>query len=483
MIPADEWTKWWQNTRAKLRKNTMIEVPEDLKGTFSIREAEQTHEEKIQKVFEGKPDANTLIQMVYSFMKDFPETLKQDSFKKDLRQKVQEILEHPEVTPAQQLQIYFILEDLGHKEQGQAITEVLSQVQTAKGILELLNRMLIVAFRKRVLAALQERRSNWQEIFIDLLLSLDQAMLRDYVLTALLGASRVEEVSAKLKELCAHPSDYPDAFMWYFQKVMGHKDVPNSDKQGRVHFFEAFLILLSHVEQMPKEKELLRKMHSILSGNRFSMVRELMKDASKEEVQEFLLLATKCHSIGDHDIKILHSLAEVAHPSLARSKKKSKDAVAEDETIIWTTEEGYSKLKQRIQQIATVETVENAKEIEIARAHGDLRENAEFKASLEKRDRLQSELKTLSDQLNQSRILTAQDISTDKVGVGSIVTCKNGKNLEVQYTLLGPWDADPEKNILAFQSKLAQIMKGHKVGDTFQFQGETFTISAIESYL
>jgi transcription elongation factor GreA-like protein/transcription elongation GreA/GreB family factor len=483
VIPADEWTKWWQNARAKLRKNTLIEVPSDLKGVFALRDAAETHEEKIQKVFEGNPNASTLIQMVYSFMKDFPEVLKQESFKNDLRQKVEAVLEYPEVTASEQLQLYFLLEDLGQKAKQASIISAISEIETAKGALELLERIQIIALKKRILTIFQETRANWIELFLELLLPIDQTMLRDYVLAALLGASKEKEVGEKIKELCAHPSDYPDTFMWYFQKVMAHKEVPYADKQGRIRFFEGFLILLSHIEQQPKEKDLARKMHALLSGNRFSMVRELMKEASKEEVQEFLLLATKCHSIGDHDIKILHSLAEVAHPSLARSKKKSKEASVEDEGIIWTTEQGYVKLQHRIQQIATVETVETAKEIEIARAHGDLRENAEFKASLEKRDRLQSELKTLSDQLNQARIITAQDISTDKVGVGSIVTCKSEKNAEVEYTLLGPWDADPDNNILAFQSKLAQVMKGHKIGDTFQFQGETFTITGIRSYL
>jgi transcription elongation GreA/GreB family factor len=127
--------------------------------------------------------------------------------------------------------------------------------------------------------------------------------------------------------------------------------------------------------------------------------------------------------------------------------------------------------------------VENAKEIEIARSHGDLRENQEFKAAKEKRSRLQGELKMLSDQINHARILTPANVSTDRVGPGTIVLCKTKQGKELQYTLLGPWDAIPEKGIISFQSKLAQTIKGLKIGSTFQFQGEEFTITAIKSYL
>ena len=483
VIPVEEWAKWWQNARSKLRKDTMIETPKDLKGVFRIREAEETHEERLQRVFENKPDVDTLIQMIHSFVKDFPETLKNVQFKKSLVVKLEEILEYPEVTPEQQLQLDFFLQDLKSDKQEEEVNTLIQEVQTGKGVLELLEKIQVLAFKKRVLTVIRQKRAEWQEIFLNILLALDQSSLRDYVLGELLEAGKEEEVKGKIEELCRKPSLHPDAFIWCFQKVMSTKKFLFSDEKGRIRFFEVFLILLSQIEQKAEERDLVRKIHGILSAGRFALVREMMQLASKEEVQEFLLLATKCHSIDDHDIKILHSLAEVAHPSLAKSKKRSKDSSAEDANVIWTTEQGYTKLQQRIQHIATVETVENAKEIEIARSHGDLRENAEFKASLEKRDRLQGDLKSLSDQLGQARIITAQDIASDKVGIGSIVTCKSAKNQEIQYTLLGPWDADPEKNILAFQSKLAQTMKGCSVGDAFQFQGEMFTITGISSYL
>ena len=140
------------------------------------------------------------------------------------------------------------------------------------------------------------------------------------------------------------------------------------------------------------------------------------------------------------------------------------------------------KTQQRIQQIATSETVQNAKEIEAARALGDLRENAEFKAALERRDRLQSELKLLSDQLARARILTPEDVLLDEVGIGSVVHCKDSKGSHIKFTLLGPWDADPEMHILSFQSKLALAMKGRAVGEKFEFQGDLFTITDINSY-
>jgi transcription elongation GreA/GreB family factor len=279
-----------------------------------------------------------------------------------------------------------------------------------------------------------------------------------------------------------HPLSFPEVFIWYFQKIIDKKSkLPFSDSSGKNRFFEGLLIILDFLEKKPQHRDLAKKVIALLTNDRYKIVRDIMSHSSLEEVKEYLLLATKCNTLTDHDIKILHSLGEVVHPTLSRLRK-DKDRVVADENVVWTTQEGYQKTQLRMQQIATVETVSNAKEIEVARSHGDLRENAEFKAALERRDRLQSELKFLSDQINQARIITPDDVKADEVGIGSVVHCRDSKGEHLRFTLLGPWDADAENHILSFQSKLAQAMNGKTIGEKFEFQGEKFTITDIDNY-
>jgi transcription elongation factor GreA-like protein/transcription elongation GreA/GreB family factor len=479
VIPANEWTRWWQTARAKVKKDTMVETPDELRDPFRIRQSEITHEERLQKLLENKPDANTLIQTIYSFVKDFPETLKHQEFKQTLIAKLNETLSLPDLTVAQSVQLHFFLQDLNNLKKHPPLSEL---IMTTPDVKELVDAIQILSFKKRVLSEVRAQRNEWKEIFLDLFFKIDQSTLRDYMLAELMAAKEEAAINLKLNELCDHPGRYPEIFIWYFQKAMGQKNIPLCDQSGRTRLFESLLILLSAIEHAAEHRDLVKKIHSILSNGRFALVREIMQHSSVDEVKEFLLLVTKCHSLGDHDLKILHSLAEVAHPSLSKLMKK-KQSGSEEAEAIWTTKEGYLKLQSRIQQIATVETVENAREIEVARSHGDLRENQEFKSALEKRSRLQSELKQLSEQLNKARIITQDDISLKEVGIGSVVECTNKKGQKVTYTLLGPWDADTDKNILSFQSKLAQAMTGKGVGDTFQFQGEEYTIGALSSYL
>lgn len=478
VIPEEEWAKWWQNTRTKIKKDTMIEAPEDLRRPFVLRRAEVAHEDRLRKILETTPEISSVIHAIYSFSRDFPEMLKNPEFKSFLYTKAQESLTFPDLTEAKQLQLDFFIEDFSA---GKSAGDAAALIKETKSVEALVQSIDILAFKKRALMVARKVRPDWKALFLNLLLTVDQNPIRDYLFSELDHPETRQDLIQKLEDLLMHPARYPDAFIWYFQKIMSQEGIPFADKENKSRFFEGFFIVLHHIEHLATERELVKKMHGILTAGRYAIVREILRGAPIEVVQEFLLLATKCHSLSGHDIKILHSLAEVVHPSLGKMRKTQE--ASGDENIIWTTEAGFNKVKHRMQEIATVKTVENARGIEVARSHGDLRENAEFKAALEERARLQSELKMLSDQVNRCRIITKADISTDEVGIGCVVSCKNNAGKVLQYTLLGPWDADVNQGILAFQSKFAQAIKGLSLGDKFQFQGEEFTITDIQSYL
>ncbi|MBI5272550.1 MAG: GreA/GreB family elongation factor [Chlamydiia bacterium] len=482
VIPAEDWNRWWQTARAKLKKDTKIESPKELKEPFRLREQDVPHEVTLYKALEAKPSVNATIQLIYTFLRDFPETLKNQEFKVSLETRLKEIFaQETSLSDSQKLSLLFFLDDLGaSKSSSQEIQTLLAQLQNTP---EVVRGIEVLAFQKKALQQIRKLRKDWQEIFLDLLFSVEQNLLRDFLLNELDAPATKDALKQKLSALLIHALSFPDIFVWYFQKITDPKTkLPFSDAEGKNRFFEGLLILLDHLESRPQYRDLSKKIIALIMADRYKLVRDILQHSSLEETKEYLLLATKCDTLTDHDIKILHSLAEVVHPSLSHLRKEKDRTSNSEENVIWTTQDGYQRIQQRIQQIATVETVHNAREIEAARALGDLRENAEFKAALEKRDRLQSELKLLSDQITRARVLTPADVTVDEVGIGSIVHCRDSKGEHIRFTLLGPWDADPERHILSFQSKLAQTMKGRSVGEYFEFQGEKFAIAEIDNY-
>lgn len=478
VIPENDWTKWWQACRSKLKKDTKIQVPRSLSEPFILREEEVSHEDLFQKALMQKPDVATFIQMVYSFIRDFSASLKNVEFVESLKSQITEILSNQELTDAEALQLHFFLEDLGEKKETEAVYEL---VRLFPSIFEVIDGIGVIAFKKRLLSYVRKVRDDWDSVFLPMFFKTDQSPLREYILTELFKAKKQEAFTEKLRDIINHPQKAPSAVIWYMQKVMQKDSYPYGDDEGKNTVFESLLTLLYFLEQ-GENKDQIKKILSFITNARFANVRKIFGKASKELVQEFLLLSTKCRSLTDHDKKILHSLAEVVHPSLSKLRKKYDGEEEKEKEPIWTTEEGFLKLKDRLHNLATVETVENAKEIEAARALGDLRENSEFKFALERRDRIQGEIKTLSDQLNQARVLTAAEVFTDTVAVGTIVECEDAKGATTSYTLLGPWDADADKNILSFQSKLAMDMIGLSRGDSFKIKNTEWTITEIKNY-
>lgn len=484
VIPEKDWSKWWQGARAKIKKNPMIESPDAIKDPFYLRKAELTPDARLQESMGNKTDVNQVIQVTYNFVRDTPNALKNPATKESLQNKLLEFLEHSNITHDQKLKIYLLLEQFFDYEVAEErIAELIQQDQNLE---EIVHSIDIVAFKKRALTAIKDYHPNWLNLFLNLLFTLQQAQLRDYILRELNrnpeGRPRLEK---KLKELIQHPARYPEVFVWYFQKLVaeGSNEYPFQDKEGRDQFFESFFILYSALENQLEHRDLLKKMYGLISAQRYALIRQLFQGSSLELTKEILLLISKCQSLSAHDLKNLRSLSEVVHPSLALPKPKRGVKSDGGDEIIWTTEKGYQKIQERIVQIGTIEMVENAREIEAARALGDLRENSEFKFAQERRARLQAELKTLSTQLNRARIISPDDIHFNEVSVGSKVNLIDSSGNEVVYTILGPWDADTDQNILSFNSKLAQSMIGKKVGENIEFKEEEYQIVGLESYL
>lgn len=461
VIPDKDWVKWWQATRSKIKKDTMIESPESLKDSFRLRKKEVTHEQRLHTAIEKQTGIDQIIQTAYSFVRDMPAMLKKDEVSQPIKTKLLEALEEGSLTKAQELQVYIFLESqFDYKVEGKAIHHLIEEIDEFEKII---SGIEIVAFKKRVLTLIREHRKDWDKIFLSLLFIIPQSTLKEYILKELNQGETAKPLRDILLKYAHHPLEAPEFIVWYFQKLLGkeREGMPFSDKEGQCLFFESILILFSALDAKPEYKDLSKKIYLLLSGKRYQVVRQVIEGSSLDFIKEFLLLVAKCQGFSDSDNKILRSLAAVVHPSLNAKGGKEQN---QDHEQLWATEEAYNRIQERMQRISSVEMVENAREVEAARALGDLRENSEYKFAVEKRSRLQSELRHLSEQLRHARILTKADVTPDSIGIGSIVEISNEKGSKMHYTLLGPWDADVDKGILSLQSKLAQAMIGKKRG-------------------
>lgn len=482
VIPEAEWTRWWQAARSKLKKDTFIETPDSLREPFRLLNTSLSHEDRFQKELLSLKTPAKIIQASYNFIRDFPQTLKNTALVDQLCTKMEGLLTDETITLSQELEIYMFLELLPNAPKREK--SVATIITALKNIIDVINNIEILAFKKRALTAIKENRQEWPQLFLTLLSPIQQSQLRDYIIKELQDNTHTPLLKDYLEQLVLHPEKDPETFVWYFQKLIGDsgESLPFQDNEGQGRFFEAFLVLLHKIESIPPLRDLAKKMVVMMTSSRYALIRTMLEGKSLEFVKEFLLLASKCQSFTQQDIKILHSLTQVVHPSLT-PEKKAKERLELDGRYIWTTEEGLHKTQEKVRHIGTVEVVENSREVEAARALGDLRENSEYKFACERRRHLQGELRRLTEDLSRARVITEHDIDLNEIGIGNTVEVTDAKGEKQSYTILGPWDAIAENNILSFQSKLAQAMLGRKLNDKFSFKDEDFVITKIGSYL
>jgi len=162
------------------------------------------------------------------------------------------------------------------------------------------------------------------------------------------------------------------------------------------------------------------------------------------------------------------------------------DSGERQETLI-VSWESLERRKEEYEDLIKKKIPENTREIAVARSHGDLRENFEFKAAKEMQRVLQRRQAEMEVALSRARGTDFSNADTSVVSIGTIVTYRNLESGETHtYTILGAWDGKPEQAILSYLSGIAQAILGKKVGDQVDLPTETVTekgeILAIEAY-
>ncbi len=475
VIPEGEWSKWWSSVRTKLKKDAEIVYPDALDKPFKLNAKKVTHDDRLKSAIAKAESIESLIETVYTFLRDFATIAKDGDLHAYLRKELANVLINKNITASEELQILFLLEDL-HEPSLLKIKEIVKKIPRVGHIL---GGIHILAYKRRFLAEIASIREDWVEIYSDLIVAKDKHSLRDFLYEEMIQKNQEGAFIQKMQDVIEHPQLSLHAFLWFFQKMMKKKTDFFTDQDALNRLFEGFFVLLYYVEVSLKDRTLTKKMYGMLSDKRFEIVRRIFKGQDLVATKEILLLATKCQIISNHDQSILYSLAEVVHPVLKRDSRH----VEESQKIIWTTHDGMRRINARLEEIATKEMIENAKDIEQARGHGDLRENSEYKFAQERRAALQRELKTLSFQLKLMRVLSKEDVDTSKVSVGTKVSIKNQKGEEKEYVILGPYDADVDKHIISDQSNLAKDLLNKKIGDKVHFNENDWAIQAITSIL
>ncbi|WDP88941.1 MAG: transcription elongation factor GreA [Desulfobacter sp.] len=130
------------------------------------------------------------------------------------------------------------------------------------------------------------------------------------------------------------------------------------------------------------------------------------------------------------------------------------------------TKQGYGALKKELERLKTVERPENIKAIEVARAHGDLSENAEYHAAKERQSFLEGRIGELSYKVANAKIIDPDTVPKDVVRFASRVLVENlDSEEEVEYMIVGADEADIKQGKISVSSPLGASLIGKEPGE------------------
>jgi transcription elongation factor GreA len=126
----------------------------------------------------------------------------------------------------------------------------------------------------------------------------------------------------------------------------------------------------------------------------------------------------------------------------------------------------FEKLKAELKQIKEHDRAENVRDIEVAREHGDLRENAEYHAAKERQALLDGRMRYLESRLSLAQIIDPATIKEEKVTFGASVTLNDVDNdTKVLYYIVGEDESDASSGRISISAPIARAMLGKRVGD------------------
>src|ERR1044072_5748573 len=109
------------------------------------------------------------------------------------------------------------------------------------------------------------------------------------------------------------------------------------------------------------------------------------------------------------------------------------------------TQKGYQTLMEELKRLKSVERPKVVREIEEARDHGDLSENAEFHAAKERQSLLDVQIREIEDKMARAQVIEVSKLSGDKVVFGATVSLADGDTGDkVAYHIVGDHEAEPQ---------------------------------------
>lgn len=133
------------------------------------------------------------------------------------------------------------------------------------------------------------------------------------------------------------------------------------------------------------------------------------------------------------------------------------------------TADGFLRMEEELRHLKSTERPAIIEAIAEARSHGDLSENAEYHAARERQSFIEGRILDLEDKVSRADVIDTSKMSGDIIKFGATVKVVDEEtDREQTFQIVGEYEADIEKGLLALAAPLPRALIGKRVGDSVE---------------
>ena len=484
VLTAGEWSRWNTEARSILKKDSAFGNLPDKVDQFMVRDKPISYEEKTYNKFkaekgffdrvgtledfvqagQAEPDSDWFAEMFgyfTGFLKGFTAVSETVISSWLLVQKVLAI--YPFVVPGVSL----------------TFEELFGRIENLE---ETFSRIEDQDLRKEFLVAVKKFVADWPAVFTRLFFLFPNRFIVD----ELVAASHWDSLRGMLSSLLARYREQRDAFVWVAKNLLSERWLEKMSVSrekvyiGLIHLLELTYRDIANKQNASANRKANRQIQEFLFEE--GKLLELLMASDQDSITRLYTLVEDVKDL-DPSIKIQlkHRIKE-KHPNFRFLGEPEAEKVS---LGLLVTRASFERKSQDLKRLIDVEIPENSKEIGVAMSKGDLRENAEYKAALEKQEMLKVSASRMKEEVQQAQIFNENEVKTDRISFGTRARLRNQRTAQEEaYVILGPWESNPARNVISYLSPLGMALWDHRPGEELTFainQNEFhYTVESIE---
>ncbi len=484
-VGEDKFKRWWSTAKKAIAKDPRIAIPAKKTECYVLREVPVSAEDEILESFTGTRSARRRIQLAEQLVNAAEKEESKTDLTPILAGVTESVKDSNQLDAAERLYGAAVRDDLARLAHVDPATLEPSQASLIANARDLpaIAEKIPVQFQSRFLDLVQATHPIEARDIVFSLLKTSQGKFTTECINFLVEQGHTEELAAVLKRWQTEQNLRAPVLLWIVKNRHSKKFAKLLNDMITPRLLNAIFFAIDY-EALQSASARRIPLGDILSDDT-ELIGDLLSTADPETARD--LANTLMLNQGFEELTKKSLLARFIKIFPSIQSLVASDAEAREEQLL-VSRESYERKREEYETIVSRKIPENSRAIAVAREHGDLKENSEYKMAKQDQQVLMAQKALLERDLGRARITDFKDASVEQVSVGSVVEVKSTASGQLsRYTILGAWDSDPDNHIIAYKTPLGLALLAKRIGDQVTVKigssEESYTVAGISRYV